>query len=193
MTDTNENRKISLENWADLARVGSMEAVVGLSRMVNSDFAIAALDIEEISVRNAFALIGKVDDPVTAIYLLFSGNAHGQILLAFQPQIAFDLVDMAMGLPCGTTHCLGEMERSTLGEMGNIVGTFFLNGVADFVGLRLMPSTPVVVEDMAGVVISSVLSEALEESDSLFVIKLLFSSTTKKIEGRFLVLPAFSN
>jgi chemotaxis protein CheC len=188
----NTQVSFSLANWTKLAKVGSTTAVSGLSQMVNRDFTVTALNIEEVSMRNATNLIGKADDKVIGIYLLFSGNTSGQILLAFTPQTAFDLVDMAMGVEPGSTNSLGEMERSVLGEMGNIVGTFFLNGVADCVGLRLMPSPPAVVEDMAGAVIGSVLAEAFDENESLFVIKLLFSSVSKEIEGRFLVLPSFS-
>lgn len=184
--------EFNLAHWTKLAKVGSTTAVSGLSQMVNKDFSVSALNLEEVSMRNASSLIGKAEDRVIGVYLLFSGNTSGQILLVFKPQTAYDLIDMAMGAEQGSTHSLGEMERSVLGEMGNIVGTFFLNGVADCVGLRLMPSPPAVVEDMAGAVIGSVLVEAFDENDSLFVIKLLFSSTTNEIEGRFLVLPSFS-
>lgn len=192
MATQNTQVSFNLANWTKLAKVGSTTAVSGLSQMVNKDFSITALNIEEVSMRNSATLIGKADDKVIGVYLLFSGNTSGQILLAFTPQTAFELVDMAMGIACGSTNSLGEMERSVLGEMGNIVGTFFLNGVADCVGLRLMPSPPAVVEDMAGAVIGSVLAEAFDENESIFVIKLLFSSVTKEIEGRFLVLPSFA-
>jgi chemotaxis protein CheC len=181
----------NLANWTKLAKVGSTTAVSGLSQMVNREFTIKTLSIEEISTRNTSNLIGKPEDLVVGIYLLFSGNTNGQILLAFKPEIAYELVDMAMGTPPGSTNSLGEMERSVLGEMGNIVGSFFLNGVADLVGLRLMPSPPVVVEDMAGALIGSVLAEAFRDTDSLFIIKLLFSSPSKEMEGKFLVLPSF--
>lgn len=191
MITQNTELHFDLANWTKLAKIGSTTAVSGLSQMVNKEFTITALNIEEVSTRNATGLIGKADDLVIGIYLLFSGNANGHILLAFKPEIAFELVDMAMGSPTGSTNTLGEMERSVLGEMGNIVGSFFLNGVADSVGLRLMPSPPAVVEDMAGALIGSVLVEAFRDNDSLFVIKLLFSSSSREIEGKFLVLPSF--
>jgi chemotaxis protein CheC len=180
----------SLANWTKLAKVGSNAAVSGLSQMVNQNFSITALSIEEVSMRNAYSLLGKPEDTVIGIYSIFRGKANGQILLAFQPSTAFELVDMVMGADLGTTANLGEMERSVLGEMGDIVGTFFLNGVADSVGLRLMPSPPAVVEDLAGALIGSILAEAFDANESLFVIKLMFTSDTKEIEGRFLVLPS---
>jgi chemotaxis protein CheC len=187
----NTELRFDLANWAKLAKIGSTTAVSGLSQMVNKEFTVTALNLEEVSTKNASTLIGKADDMVIGVYLLFSGNANGHILLAFKPEIAFELVDMAMGSPSGSTNSLGEMERSVLGEMGNIVGSFFLNGVADSVGLRLMPSPPAVVEDMAGALIGSVLVEAFRDNDSLFVIKLLFSTPSREIEGKFLVLPSF--
>jgi len=186
----NTQSVFSLGNWTKLAKVGSTTAVSGLSQMVSQEFSVTALSIEEVSMRNAASLVGKPEDMVIGVYLLFTGNANGQILLAFKPTTAYELVDLAMAVPLGTTTNLGEMERSVLGEMGNIVGTFFLNGVADCVGLRLMPSPPAVVEDMAGALIGSVLAEAFDSSDSLFVIKLIFSTNSKEIEGKFLVLPS---
>jgi chemotaxis protein CheC len=179
----------NLANWTKLAKVGSTTAVSGLSQYVNKDFSITTLSIEEVSLRNAGSLIGKVDDRVIGIYLLFSGNTTGQILLAFQPQTAYELIDMAMGVQSGSTVELGEMERSVLGEMGNIVGAFFLNSVADCAGLRLMPSPPLVVEGKAGALMGSVMEKAFQGRESLFVIKLKFHSPTKEIQGHFLVLP----
>ncbi len=191
MTTDTAQVSFNLASWTKLAKLGSATAVSGLAQMVNKDFAISALSIEEVSIRNATRLVGaKADDSVIAIYLLFSGNTSGQILLSFDPQTAFDLVDMALDLEPNTTKALGEMERSVLGEMGNIVGAFFLNSVADCAGLRLMPSPPTVMEDNAGRLVGSLLAEAFKGRDSIFVIKLKFHSSVKEIEGNFLVLPS---
>ena len=84
------------------------------------------------------------------------------------------------------------MEESVLGEIGNIVGAFFLNAVADNEGgLRIEPSPPMVVTDTAGAVIGPVVAQALGKNRSLFVIKLAFSTPERQIEGRFPVLPDF--
>ena len=193
MTYNKASSLFDLSRWSRLAQIGSINAITGLSEMVDQEIKVTALSLEEVSMRNASTLIGNPDDMMVGIYLLFSGSASGQIMLAFQPQTAFELVDMAMGTPPGTTRELGEMEQSVLAEAGNVVGSFFLNAVADHASLRLLPSPPVVVMDMVGSLISAVMAEALQESETVFVIRLSFSLPGRQIEGRFLVLPTLDS
>ncbi len=184
---------LDLASWSKAARIGSVNAITGLSRMINQHIEVTTLNIEEVSVRNATGLIGKADDIVVGIYLMFSGNTTGHIMLAFQPDTAFELVDMAMGIPPGSTQTLREMERSVLGELGNVVGSYFLNAVADDAGVCLMPSPPAVVMDMVGAIVGSVMAEVMQENESVFVIRLSFGTAEREIEGRFLVLPTFNS
>jgi chemotaxis protein CheC len=185
----NASGLFDLSRWSRLAQIGSVNAITGLAEMVDQEIKITALDLEEVSMRNAASLVGEADDLMVGVYLLFGGSASGQIMLAFQPKTAFELVDMAMGEPSGTTKDLGEMERSVMAEAGNVVGSFFLNAVADHASLRLLPTPPVVVMDMVGSLIGTVMAEALQELESVFVIRLSFSLPDRRIEGHFLVLP----
>jgi chemotaxis protein CheC len=191
MIEEKKAANLDLKIWSELAKIGSTMAMSGLSKMINRDIKITTLEIEEVSILNVTKLVGAKEDMLIGVYLLFSGDAiYGQMLLAFQPQTAYQLVDMALDLEPNTTHDLDDMGKSTLAEIGNIVGTYFLNGVADKINLRLMPSPPAVVEDSAEAIITSVMVEAINASESTFVIKLLFSTNNQKIEGRFLVIPS---
>ena len=64
------------------------------------------------------------------IYLTVSGSADGHIMLMYNPKMAYGFVDLLMGQPEGTTKALGEIESSALGELGNIMGSSFLNALA---------------------------------------------------------------
>jgi len=186
---TQDTGIMDMATWTKLARDGSTNAVSGLSQMVNQDMVVTALSLEEVSMRNAVSLIGRPEDIVVAIYLLFSGSASGHVVLAFKPETALGLVDMAMGLQSGTTRALGDMEKSALGEMGNVVGSFFLNAIVKNTGNRLMPSPPAVVVDMAGAITQSVMSNVLEKSNHVFVTRLTFATKDREIQGSFVVLP----
>ena len=109
MSNEQTGNIFDLSRWSKLAQLGSVNAITGLSEMVNQEVKVTAMELEEVSIRNAVSLVGKPDDMTVGIYLVFSGNTCGQILLAFHPEIAFELVDMIMGNPEGTTKELGEM------------------------------------------------------------------------------------
>ena len=51
-------------------------------------------------------------------------------MLMYNPKMAYGFVDLLMGQPEGTTKALGEIESSALGELGNIMGSSFLNALA---------------------------------------------------------------
>lgn len=73
--------------------------------------------------------------------------------------------------------------------MGNITGTFFLNSIADSTGLKLMPTPPTVMVDMAGAIIDAALADIMEDRDELFVMETVFSTDGQEVNGTLLVLP----
>lgn len=98
-----------------------------------------------------------------------------------------------MDVPGGTTSELGEMEQSVLGEVGNVVGSFFLNAVADRAHQCLLPSCPAVMVDMVGAIMSSVMAEALQVNETVYAIRLSFASDDRYLEGKFLAIPTFKD
>ena len=123
-----------------------------------------------------------------AVYLRVSGCATGHILLVFQPDTAFELIDMLLGLAPGTTTGLGDMERSAMGEIGNILGSFFLNALADSTNLPLMPSPPAVMMDMAGSILDAALVEIFMEAEDLLVVDTVFGTKDRQLNGTFPML-----
>ncbi len=49
MVAETKSEEIKLSDWTKMAKLGSTTAVSGLSQMVNKDFTITALNIEEVS------------------------------------------------------------------------------------------------------------------------------------------------
>jgi hypothetical protein len=86
-----------------------------------------------------------------------------------------------MGIEPGSTKSPGRNGTLVLGEMGNIVERFS-EWCSRLCRPQVMPSPPAVVEDrpaqLWGLFWQKLLIPAI-----LFVIKLLFSSTTKEIEA----------
>ena len=185
--ETPHSGEVSL--WEDLVKKGMTNSIKGLSQMVGRDFEINAIDIRRIPAKEMPYILGGPEHMVVGVYITFSGASQGHILLAHQPEFAYKVLDMLLGNPLGTISSLDEMSQSALGEMGNITGTFFLNAIADELGVFLNPSPPIVLLDMAGAILDIALSEILAERDDVFIVETSFGVTDHTVEGTFLIMP----
>ncbi len=181
--------KDELAIWTWLVSKGIANALSGLSQMVGKDLSVSALDLKQCPAKDAAALLGGPENLVVGIYLTIHGDATGHLMLIHDPKIAFELIDLQMGLPPGSTQRLDEMERSILGEMGNIIGSFFLNALADATNLTLMPSPPAVLVDMAGAILGIALTEIMQEQDDILAVKATFGTDNRQMDGTFLIMP----
>ncbi len=178
--------------WTWLVSRGITSSLSGLSEMVGQELVVNSLDVRQLPVKDATALLGGPENPVIGIYLTIHGDATGHLMLVHEQRMAFELIDIQMDLPAGSTQRLEEMEYSILGEMGNITGAFFLNALADANDLSLTPSPPKVITDSAKDILNIALAEITEVQDSVLVIKAIFGNENRQIEGIFMVLPTSS-
>lgn len=179
----------SLKEGARLVLLGSQNAITGLSQMVDQKIEMTAVSARQIPVDEIPDLFGGREKVAVAVYLAVSGATEGHMFLVYPPDTAMSLVDLLMGEEPGTTTEITEMEASALGEMGNIMGSFYLNALSDASGLILMPSPPAVIMDMAGAILDVALAGIIEEGDDALVVEAVFATEDRKINGNFLVLP----
>lgn len=176
--------------WKHLVGKGMSNAITNLSQLVGQEIEADSFVFKKIPVAETSQLMGGPEVESVGIYLTVSGSADGHIMLMYDPKMAHGFVDLLMGLPPGTTQSLGEMEQSALGELGNIVGSSFLNALADSTGLTLMPSPPTVMRDMAGALLDLVAADMLRNQDEAFVADATYRAPDREITGRLFIIPS---
>lgn len=176
--------------WADLVNRGTANAMSGLSQMIGQEIEVTSFGLSRVPVTDIPSRVGGADIAAVGIYLTVSGAADGHIMLLYDPRIAHAFVDLLMMQPIGTTEVLGDMEESALGEMGNIIGAFFLNSLADETGLELWPSPPAVMHDMAGALLDVVTADILLMQDETYLAETSFEVAGQEIDGGFFVMPS---
>lgn len=189
MQQTTPFTKEEISVWTWLVSRGISNALSGLSQMVGQELKVTGLDLRQVPVKRAAELLGGPEEMVVGIYLTIEGDATGHLMLVHEPSIAYQLIDLQMGQPIGTTTSMGEMEASIMGEMGNITGSFFLNAIADATNLTLTPSPPAVMIDMAGAILGIALTKILQEQDDLLAVSANFGTANHQMNGNFLVMP----
>lgn len=175
--------------WAGAVNKGVANAIGGLSEMVGEAIMATALKSGHIPMKDVANLLGGPEALTVGVCLGFEGSATGRIVLAYHPKTAFGLIDMLMGEPAGSTQSLGDMEKSALMEMGNLMGAFFLNSVADANGLTLCPTPPEVMIGEAREILGVAMSGVALDSEGL-IVDATFGTQDQQISGTFLVMPS---
>ena len=183
-------KDVMLAPWAELVGVGTSNAMSGLSQMIGQEIEVSSFSLRRVPVSSIPELVGGPEVMAVGIYLTVSGSANGHLMLMYEPKIACAFVDLIMGNPPQTTETLGEMERSALSEMGNVIGAFFLSALTDATGLTLRPSPPVVMSDMAGALLDVVSADILLTQDDTYLAETTFTGEDREISGVFFVMPS---
>lgn len=172
-----------------VADEGLRRAGRGLSEMAGVPIETTAARVRRLPLAAVPNLVGGPDVVVAGVYLAIKGRVEGHMLLMLSVVDACELVDMLLELPMGTTTELDELGYSALGEVGNVVGSFFLAALADATALRLLPSPTSTIVDMSGAILDVVLAELSVEGDEVLVIDTVFTQRQQRVNAFFLVLP----
>lgn len=181
------------ENLLDMLKTitneGFRNAADGFSGMVGRKIEVGSPTLELVPLLTLPRMVGGVEDDAVGVYLRFEGDIPGQIMMVIPYQKALELSDLLMGQPCGATQTLGSLERSALGELGNLCGSFFLNSIAKTVGASFRPSPPAVMVDMVGAILDIVVATVGGVSEHVLLVHANFHEGMRSVETDFWVIP----
>lgn len=182
-----------LEALKEIAGDGIRSAAFGYSGMVGHKIEISNPKAHVVPLLSIPNVIGGPEDDAVGIYLRFGGDLSGQMMLIVPHPKALELVDLLMGTPRGTTHSLGSLEKSALGELGNLCCSFFLNAMAKKVEASFRPTPPAVMVDMVGAILDIVVASNGQVSDQILLMQANFMDDAHHVETKFWVIPDLHN
>jgi len=174
---------------SEVAREGAVRAGRGLSGLMGQEIAIHVPSVRIGTKADACDAVGGEENLVLGTYLSISGDITGHVMLLFPVSRALECVDLMCGQAPGTTTGADELAESAIGELGNIVGSAFINALADEVNLILHPSPPNIVNDMAIALVESVYAEVLSQGGDVVMIDTVFEDHTGNTAGLLIIAP----
>lgn len=174
---------------AAVAQDGAVRAGRGLTGLVGQEVRIHVPNVRLGTRADACAAVGGDTAMVLGAYLGMSGDLEGHVMLLFPEQRALECVDLMCGQPVGTTTEPDELAKSAVAELGNIVGSAFVNALADQVRLMLHPSPPTVVHDMAIALVQTIYAEILSRGNEVAMIDTVFEDRHGRTAGLVIVAP----
>jgi chemotaxis protein CheC len=154
-----EYTELQLDALRELANIGSGKASTALSMLLDRPVDISVPSARALSFADAVEATGDYELQITGIVLGIVGELEGTVLLLVSPQDA-DTVCQILGVEPGS-----EFAPSALGEVGNIVGSSYINALAEMTGMAIEPTPPATATDMLGAIVQTVLAGQAHAGD----------------------------
>jgi chemotaxis protein CheC len=155
---------MQLDALRELANIGSGTASTALSGMLGRAVDMAVPKAQALPFAEAVDTVGPAEQEMTGIVLGIVGEMSGTVLLLVPPADADALCRM-LGVEPDDAFAL-----SALGEIGNIVGTSYINALASMTGMDIEPTPPATATDMLGALVATVLAGQAHASDVALVL-----------------------
>jgi chemotaxis protein CheC len=178
-----------LDALRELANIGSGTASTALSSMLGRSVDITVPSAKALSFAEAIDAAGGaggVEIEITAIVLGIIGELQGTVLLLVTPEDANALCAI-LGLEPGS-----EFIPSALSEIGNIVGTSYINALAQMTGMEMEPTPPATATDMLGALVASVLAGQADTSDVALMLDSQLEVEDEDCSLAFMLVPTQS-
>lgn len=175
----------------EVANIGAGHAATALSTMIGSTIMISVPRVNVLQVDDLPPVVLDHEEPVAAVLLHMLGDLTGRTLLVFPCAAALRLADLLLQREPSGSFALGELEESAIMEVGNILSSAYMNALAEFLGMMLLPSPPTLrIGTSASVLADAHVRFALEADQVLYVeSEFLLKDVDVKLRGFFLLLP----
>lgn len=177
-------------SWQALEEVvpeACRRAGASLSEFAQDPVEVLESAIQEVPWSDLVRLVEPdAEDELVAAVLEVQGDDNGAVSLMLTRVSAENLAGLMMGQD--EPWPLDEMARSALAEVGNITATAFLNVVADAFGVRLLPSTPRVLDASAARILDQLVPPAVRDGQRALVVRTAFRMGRRSIDGYLLLI-----
>lgn len=177
-----------LDALREVANIGAGHAATALSQMTGQQIMISVPHLSISAIDDIPNQIAEPEEPVAAVLMRMEGDLTGLTLLVFPHPIALRIAGLMMQRP---VSALGAIEESAIREAGNILSAAYLNALADFMQMTLLPSPPSLAVDMSDAVLTSTYVASAQGSTQVMCVESEFQllENQEQLRGFFLLLP----
>ena len=150
----NELSSLEIDTLREIGSIGTGTAATALSEMLNQRIRITLPEVRIMGYNEAIDWIGGPEAITAGVLVRISGQMNG-IMLSVQPLEFVNLVlNSMLSEEIKDYEDLGEMERSALVEVGNIMISTFINALSDLAGITMEMTIPSLTVDMQGAILT---------------------------------------
>lgn len=180
---------MEIDTLREIGSIGTGNAATALSQMLGRTVRITLPEVRIMGYNEAIQWIGGPEAITAGVLVNISGQING-IMLSVQP---LEFVNLVLGSMLDEKISdygeLGELERSALIEIGNIMISTFINALSGLAGMTVELTVPSLTVDMQGAILTVPMAEFGEQTDYLMTIGGNFVVDDRQVPCRLLLSP----
>lgn len=170
----------------EIGSIGAGHATVALSTMLHEQVNVEIPRLHTKPPHLVPQIYEKHDTVVAAIFMHLRENVDCDLMLIFDKEEAKKIAAIMTGDMAEDT----DLEKSALEELGSIMVCSFLNAMANFTSIELLPTPPMLIYDAFDAVIDELLSKQALCSNVAAIFDARFKRSTSSAEGYLIMFPS---
>jgi chemotaxis protein CheC len=191
MDDVRNLSARQLDALREVANIGAGHAATALSQMTDETIMISVPRLAVSGVSELPVLLSSSAEPVAAVLLKMVGDLKGLSVLTFSHTSGMRLAELMARRPAGTSTEMGAFEQSAIQEAGNILSSAYLNALAEFMGMRLLPTPPELAVGLSHAALAATVRASSSAASVVFVMETEFflKDRDEPLRGLYFMLP----
>lgn len=188
MKNYEELNEIEIDVLREIGNIGAGNAATALATMLDEKVDISVPIVQITDFDTAIRALGGAETMTVGVLVNFLGEANGMIMFLLKMEEAKDILDILIGEDSDDNdeenideNHLSDLKLSAIKEIGNILGSSYINSIATMTGLRIEVSVPYIAIDMAGALMSVPLIEFGSVGDKVMFIEESFTGEKNKL------------
>ncbi|MBR5579210.1 MAG: chemotaxis protein CheC [Lachnospiraceae bacterium] len=170
----------------EIGNIGAGNATTALATLLQSKIDMGMPEVRLLKFSEIGQLLGGEEQVMAGVYLAIEGDINGSIMFLVKEEVAMHLIRKMLGDM--TSDTMGDMEKSALKEISNIITGAYLSAMSSMTNLSIIPSIPDLCIDMAGAILSVPAIEFGQLGDEMLLIQSQIYDTVA-IDGFFIMVP----
>jgi chemotaxis protein CheC len=187
--DYSELDSLQLDALREIGSIGSGNAANAPSAMIGRQVRLQKPQVRIMGYDEAIDWIGGPEEITAGVLVKLSGDLTG-IMLSVQQLPFINLVmDSMLGMHVEDYHGIGEVERSAMTEVGNIMISNCINAICSLAGMEVNLTVPAFTVDMQGAIMAVPMAEFGGQSDYIMTIGGDFICDNKMVPCHMMLSP----
>jgi chemotaxis protein CheC len=173
----------------EIGNIGAGNAATALATILDEKVEITLPKVRITDFNTAVNALGGAEAMTVGVLVNFEGEAHGMVmfLLSMEDAKAIMSILIQEDEEADPDGQLSELKLSAIKEIGNILGSSYINSLATLTGLTIRISIPYIAIDMAGALMSVPIIEFGSVGDKVMFIEECFLAEEDRLSSNIIL------